>query len=125
MSARNMLNALISGTHDPEILAELAKGTLRKTLTESARAAARTKQTYLSERYRRLAARRGDKKAIVAISHEILTAAFHMLQTGELYREQGADTLRAHDQDRIRRRAIAQLEKLGHKVTIEPLQQAA
>ena len=48
-----------------------------------------------------------------------------MLQTGELYREQGADTLRAHDQDRIRHRAIAQLEKLGHKVTLEPLQQAA
>jgi len=98
---------------------------LRKTLTESARAAARTKESYLSERYRRLAARRGDKKAIVAISHEILTAAWHMLSTGELYREQGADTLRQRDQDRIRRRAISQLEKLGHKVTLEQLPQAA
>ena len=98
---------------------------LRKTLTESARAAARTKETYLSERYRRLASRRGDKKAIVAICHEILTAAYHMLQTGELYREQGADTLRHHDQDRIRRRAISQLEKLGLKVTLEQLPQAA
>jgi transposase len=98
---------------------------LRKTLTESARAAARTKETYLAERYRRLAARRGDKKAIVAISHEILTVCFHMLQTGELYREQGADTLRRHDQDRIRRRAINQLEKLGLKVTLEALPEAA
>ena len=98
---------------------------LRKTLTESARAAARTKESYLSERYRRLAARRGDKKAIIAISHEILTAAWHMLSTGELYREQGADTLRQRDQDRIRRRAISQLEKLGHKVTLEELPQAA
>ena len=98
---------------------------LRKTLTESARAAARTKESYLSERYRRLAARRGDKKAIVAISHEILTAAWHMLSTGELYREQGADTPRQRDQDRIRRRAISQLEKLGHKVTLEELPQAA
>jgi len=98
---------------------------LRKTLLESARAAARTKETYLSERYRRLAARRGDKKATVAICHEILTACWHMLTTGELYREQGADTLRQHDQDRIRRRAIAQLEKLGHKVILEELPKAA
>lgn len=98
---------------------------LRKTLIESARAAARTKETYLAERYRRLAARRGDKRAIVAISHEILTAAFHMLQSGELYRERGADTLRQRDHDRIRRRAIAQLEKLGHKVTLEALPEAA
>ena len=98
---------------------------LRKTLTESARAAARTRESYLAERYRRLAARRGDKKAIVAICHEILTVAHHMLQTGELYREQGADTLRQRDQDRIRRRAISQLEKLGHKVILEELPTAA
>jgi transposase len=98
---------------------------LRKTLLESARAAARTRETYLSERYRRLAARRGDKKAVIAICHEILCAVWHMLQTGELYREQGADQFRQRDQDRIRKRAINQLEKLGHKVILEELQQAA
>lgn len=98
---------------------------LRATLVESARAAARTKETYLSERYRRLAARRGDKKAIIAICHEILTVSWHMLQTGELYREHGADFLRQRDRDRSRRRAIAQLEKLGLKVTIDPLPEAA
>lgn len=48
-----------------------------------------------------------------------------MLATGELYREQGADTLRQRDHDRIRRRAIAQLERLGHSVTLQPQQQAA
>ena len=48
-----------------------------------------------------------------------------MLQTGELYREQGADQFRQRDQDRIRKRAINQLEKLGHKVILEELQQAA
>jgi transposase len=98
---------------------------LRATLIESARAAARTKETYLAERYRRLAARRGDKKAIVAICHEILTASWHMLTTGELYREQGADSLRQRDRDRLRRRAISQLEKLGLKVTLEELPEAA
>jgi transposase len=97
----------------------------RKTLLESARAAARTKETYPSERHRRLAARHGDKNATVAICHDILTACSHMLNTGELYREQRADTLRQHNQDHIRRRAIAQLEKLGHKVILEELPQAA
>lgn len=48
-----------------------------------------------------------------------------MLQTGELYREQGADTLRQRDHDRIRRRAINQLEKLGHTVTLQALGEAA
>ncbi len=48
-----------------------------------------------------------------------------MLQTGETYREQGADFLRQRDTDRIRRRAISQLEKLGHKVTLDKLPEAA
>jgi hypothetical protein len=62
---------------------------LRATLIESARAASRSKGTYLGERYRRLVRRRGDRKAIIAIAHDILTAAWHMLSTGEIYREQG------------------------------------
>ena len=56
---------------------------LRATLIESARAASRTKGTHLSERYRRLARRRGDRKAIIAIAHEILDATWIMLSTGE------------------------------------------
>ena len=62
---------------------------MRANLIESARAASRTKETYLSERYHQLARRRGDKKAMIAIAHEILTATRHMLSTGELYRETG------------------------------------
>jgi transposase len=98
---------------------------LRATLIESARAASRTKGTYLGERYHRLAARRGDKKAIVAIAHEILTASWQMLTTGELYREQGAAIISEREAERTRRRAIRQLERLGHKVTLEPLPEAA
>ena len=98
---------------------------LRRTLTESARAAARSKDTYLSERYRRLAARSGDKKAIVAINHEILLACWHMLTTGEVYREPDRTKARKQADDRARKHAIRQLERLGHKVTIEPLAQAA
>jgi len=97
---------------------------LRKTLTECARAA-RTRESCLSERYRQVARRRGDKKATIAVAHDILTACWHMLSTGETYREQGADALCAHAAERARRRAIRQLERLGHKVALEPLPEAA
>jgi transposase len=97
---------------------------LRKTLTECARAAARTRESYLSERYRQLARRRGDKKATIAVAHDILTACWHMLSTGETYREQGADALRTRTAESLRNRAIRQLERLGHKVALEPLAQA-
>jgi transposase len=98
---------------------------LRATLIESARAASRSNATYLSERYRRLARRRGDKKAIIAIAHEILSACWHMLATGEIYREQGPAIVSERDADNARRRAVRQLERLGHKVTLQPLPETA
>jgi len=98
---------------------------LRATLIESARAASRSKGTYLGERYRRLARRRGDRKAIIAIAHDILTAAWHMLSTGEIYREQGPAIVSERDAANARRRAIRQLERLGHTVTLGPLPEAA
>jgi transposase len=98
---------------------------LRATLIESARAAGRSKGTYIGERYRQLARRRGDKKAIVATAHEILTATWHMLSTGELYREQGPTVVRERDAEHARRRAIRQLERLGHQVALQPLPEAA
>jgi len=88
---------------------------LRATLIESARAASRSKGTYLGERYRRLARRRGDKKAIIAIAHEILDITWIMLNTGEVYREQGTTIVSERDADNARRRAIRQLERLGHR----------
>lgn len=98
---------------------------LRATLIESARAASRSKGTYLGERYRRLARRRGDRKAIIAIAHEILDATWIMLSTGEIYREQGPTIVSERDADNARRRAIRQLERLGHQVTLQPLPEAA
>jgi transposase len=98
---------------------------LRATLIESARAASRSNGTYLGERYRRLARRRGDKKAIIAVAHEILSACWHMLTTGEIYREQGPAIVSERDADNARRRAVRQLQRLGHKVTLQPLPEAA
>jgi transposase len=93
---------------------------LRSTLTESALAAARTKNSYLAAQYQRLRGRRGHSKAVTAVGHSILTAAWHMLQTGELYRDLGGDYFTRQNPDRLTRRLIRQLEALGHHVTLQP-----
>jgi len=98
---------------------------LRATLTESANAAARSKNTYLAAQCARLRGRRGHAKAITAVGHSILTSAWHMLQTGELYRDLGADHFTRRDPDRLTKRLVKQLETLGHHVTLEPREVAA
>lgn len=90
-------------------------------LTEAALASTRTKDTYLAAQYRRLRPRRGHKRALGAVKHSILVAVWHMLSTGELYREPGGDYFeRRRDPDREAARLIAQLQHLGHNVTLEP-----
>jgi transposase len=98
---------------------------LRATLTESANAASRTKNTYLAAQYQRLRGRRGHSKAITAVGHSILTAAWHMLHTGELYNDLGGDYFTRQTPDRTARRLVRQLEALGHNVTLEPREAAA
>jgi transposase len=92
---------------------------LRATLTEAATAAGRTKHSYLHAQYRRLRGRRGHSKAVTAVGHSILTAAWHMLQTGELYNDPGSDYFTRQHPDRITRRLVRQLEALGHTVTLQ------
>jgi transposase len=92
---------------------------LRRALTEAALAAIRSKDTYLAAQYRRLKARRGHHRAIIAVAHSILTAAWHMLSTGETYRELGAEHFQAGRPDAQVRRLVRQLEALGHQVTLE------
>jgi hypothetical protein len=86
----------------------------------AAKSAARTKDTYLSARYARLRVRRGAKKASIAVASSILTAAWHMLTTGEINHDLGGDYYARRDPARAARRLIAQLEKLGHQVTLTP-----
>jgi len=92
---------------------------LRQTLTESARAAARTKNTYLAAHYARLRVRRGSNRATTAVMHAILIAAWHMLQTGETYTDPGGDYYVRRDPERTTKRLVAQLERLGHTVTLQ------
>ena len=94
---------------------------LGRALIEAARAAARTKDTYLAAQYRRLAFRRGPNKASVAVAHSMVVAAWHMLSTGEAYRELGGDYYaRRDDPNRQARRLTRQLEQLGFNVSIAP-----
>lgn len=88
-------------------------------LTEAALAATRSKDVYLQAQYQRLRPRRGHGRALGAVKHSILTACWHMLTTGELYREPGADYYQRRDPERTTRRLVTQLERLGHRVTLE------
>jgi transposase len=90
-------------------------------LTEAALAATHQKESYLSAQYRRLRGRRGHKKALGAVKHSITVAVWHMLTTGELYVDPGADYFdRRVDPQRKIKRLIAQLESLGQTVVVEP-----
>jgi transposase len=92
---------------------------LRAALIESARRAARLKGTYLAERYLQVCRRRGDKKAIVAVAHEILLAAYRCLATGEFYKDPGPETLRNLSAEHVKRRALAQLRSLGYDIHLD------
>ena len=94
---------------------------LRIALVEAAHAAGRSKGTYLSAHYARIRARRGPGRASVAVGHSILVIAWNLLSTGETYQDLGGDYFeKRRSSDTRQKRAVAQLEALGHKVTLEP-----
>jgi transposase len=93
---------------------------LRQVLTQAAWAASHTKDTYLSAQYRRLAVRRGKKRALVALGHTLLVIVYHLLKDGTTYQELGGDFLERLEPERLTRQLVQRLEKLGHKVSLEP-----
>lgn len=93
---------------------------LRDALVEAAWAAARTKNTYLRAQYHRLAARRGAKRALVAVAHTLLVIVYHVLTTGEVYRDLGADYFDQRHKDALARRLVRRLSTLGYTVALEP-----
>jgi transposase len=93
---------------------------LRAALIESANAAIRTRNTYLRAQYDQIKRRRGHKKAITAVAHSILIASYHVLNNNVPYQDLGGDYFaRRADPERIARRLVAQLERLGHSVTLQ------
>jgi transposase len=91
---------------------------LRSALVEAAQAAGRMKQaTYISAQYRRLAARRGAKRAAVAVAHSLVVMIYHMLSRHEPYHELGGDYFEERDRRERERRLARHLESLGYTVT--------
>jgi transposase len=91
---------------------------LRATLQEVAWAAARTKKSYYRVLYHRLKARRGPKKAIVAVQHALLVALWHMLTRGVPHQDLGAEYFVRRNSERVRRHHVRRLEQLGYEVVL-------
>ncbi len=86
---------------------------------EAAFAASRKKGSYLREKFYRLKARRGHKRAAVAIAHKILTAVYHMLGQQVPYHELGDLYLDQLNQQNLTRNLVRRLQRLGYNVTLE------
>ncbi len=95
---------------------------LRTTLVQAANAAVRCRNSYLHAVYRRLAGRRGRKKALIAVAHRILIALYHMLTKHEPYQDLGVDYLSTQSQQqRSIQRLRSQARQLGYQVELTPL----
>lgn len=93
---------------------------LRWALIEAAQAASRTKGTYLAAQFRRLAARRGKKRATVALAHTILVAIYFLLTRSTVYADLGGDYFDLRDREAVERRLVHRLERLGYEVVLQP-----
>jgi len=96
---------------------------LRQVLVEIAHVASKTKNTYLAAQYKRIAARRGKKRALMAVGHTILTIVdmmYMMLTRRQPYQDLGAAYFDQREQHRVERRLVQRLERLGYKVSLQP-----
>ncbi len=98
---------------------------LRTALVEAGQAAARTKETYLAAQYRRLAARRGAKRAAVAVAHSLLVMVYALLTQPTGYHELGGHYFDERDRQAVERRLVHRLEALGYTVSLAPTSPAA
>jgi len=89
-------------------------------LEEAALAAIRTRDSYLAAQYRRLKPRLGHGRALGAVKHSMLIAYWHMFTTGEAYHDLGGDYFQRRNPERHTKRLVAQLQALGHDVTLQP-----
>lgn len=94
---------------------------LRTSLVEAAWAVSRKPNSYFGALYRRLATRRGKKRAIVAVARALLVTIYHMLQDGTHYEDLGPEHFDRIDREAVVRRSVRRLERLGYQVTVERL----
>ena len=93
---------------------------LKSALFAAASAAVRTKGSYYRDKYNRLRARRGPVRALMAVAHKLLVAAFHMLATGEAFRDLGESYLDQVARKRSTTRLVQRLRNLGYDVMLVP-----
>ncbi len=93
---------------------------LKSALFAAASAAVRTKGSYYRDKYNRLRARRGPVRALLAIAHKLLVAAFHMLSTGEAFRDLGENYLDGITRRRSTAKLVQRLSNLGYDVVLVP-----
>ena len=98
---------------------------LRTALVEAGAAAGRTKHTALGARYRRLRAHVGHGRAVLAVGRHVLEIAYHLMAEANTYRELGTDYFDRHRAERLKRRSLEQLRRLGYQVTLTQLPTAA
>jgi transposase len=98
---------------------------LKSTLVEAAWAASRTKKTYMSARYRRLASKRGKKRAALAVGHSILVMAYHIVKEQSTYHELGAEYFDRLNEQRLVKRLASRISSLGYEVELKKLNAAA
>jgi transposase len=91
---------------------------LRRGLVQAAHAAGRGRRTYLGAQYRRLAARRGKKRAAVAVAHSILVIAYHLLARHTRFTDLGPDFFECRKPDHAEQQLVRKLERLGYHVTL-------
>ena len=94
---------------------------LRTSLVEAAWGVSRKPNSYFGALYRRLATRRGRKRAIVAVARALLVAIYHMLKDGTHYQDLGPEHFDRIDREAVVRRSVRRLERLGYQVTVERL----
>ena len=93
---------------------------LRAALVEAAWGAARSPDSYFAAQYRRLAARRGKRRAAVAVAHSMLIVIYHLLKDGTVYQEFGAGFFDERQRETVIRHSVRRLEKLGYSVVLTP-----
>jgi transposase len=93
---------------------------LRRALAEAAWAASRVKKSYLAAQYRRLAGKRGRKRALVAVAHSLLVIIYHVLKNNVEYRDLGPDYFDRLEPERLRRYLVRRLQSLGYDVMLSP-----
>ncbi len=92
---------------------------LRTVLLQAAWAAIKVKGSYFGAQFRRIARRRGEKRAIIAVAHSLLTVTYHVLKHGVLYEDLGADYFDRRSPEQHARHHVRRLAELGFSVTLE------